>query len=79
MKMSLILAVLVLASCKKPEAAVQAPAPASPAVPAPAEKMEPDAAMKYVTGLQADVKRAEEAKKKADAANAKAKEANKIP
>lgn len=77
MKTALILAVLVLAACKKPEPA--APAPASPVLPAPAEKIEPDAAMKYVTGLQAAVKRAEEAKKKADAANAKAKEAEKLP
>lgn len=76
MKIALVLAALVLASCQKPEPAVQAPAPASPDLPAPAEKMDPDAAMKYVTGLQAEVKRASEAKEKADAANKKAAEAN---
>lgn len=79
MRIALVLAVLILAACKKDEPAAQAPAPASPDVPAPAEKMDPDAAMKYVTGLQAEVKRASEAKAKADAANKKAAEANKIP
>ncbi len=79
MKIVLVLAVLVLAACKKTEPAAQAPAAATPELPAPAEKMNPDAAMKYVTGLQAEVKRVSEAKAKADAANAKAKEAEKLP
>lgn len=81
MKSALVLAVLVLAACKKPQPLAETPAPpaAGPALPQPAEKMDPDAAMKYVTGLQADVKRASEAKAKADAANKKAAEANKIP
>ena len=69
MKAILVLAALALASCKesKPTAAAQP------------QKMEPNQAMKYVTGLQADVKRAEEAKAKADAANKKAQEAEKLP
>jgi len=79
MKALFVLVALALASCKESKPVVEAP-PAPPAgTPAPAEKMEPDAAMKYVTGLQESVKRAEEAKKKADAANRKAKEAEKLP
>ena len=46
-----------------------------PAEPPP---MEQNRAEKYVSGLQADVKRAQEAKEKADAANKKSEEAQKV-
>lgn len=67
--MKLLIAAAVLAcACK--------PTPPVPEVEAP---MERNRAEKYVSGLQADVKRAQEAKDKADAANKKAEEAKKLP
>lgn len=74
---ALALAVLVIsAACKPSKPMVEADAAAEPAPGAPEER---NAAEKYVSGLQADVKRAQEAKAKADAANAQAQEANKLP
>jgi len=78
MKIALVLAALALASCKESKPAAEAPAP-SAAEPAPGTPMEPNKAVKYVQDLQADVKRAEEAKAKADAANKKAREAENPP
>ena len=69
MKAALIMLVLAGAACK-------APKPPEPEAGTPMEK---NRAEKYVSGLQADVKRAEEAKAKADAANKKAQEAEKLP
>lgn len=45
----------------------------------PVPSAEPNKAVKYVGGLQADVKLAEEAKAKAEAANKKAQEAEALP
>jgi len=73
MKIALIALVLAGAACK-------APKPPEPAAePAAESPMEKNRAEKYVSGLQADVKRAEEAKAKADAANKQAQEAEKLP
>jgi hypothetical protein len=52
------------------------PPKAEPEAEAPVEKNKLE---KYVQGLQEDVKRAEAAKAKADAANRKAQEAEKLP
>ncbi len=65
MKIALLIVALA-AACK----------PAKPAAEAPAE---PNRAEKYVSGLQTDVKRAQEAKDKADAAVKKTQEAEKLP
>lgn len=78
MKTLFVLAALAFASCKESKPAVEASAPPAAAAAQP-QKMEPNQAMKYITGLQADVKRAEEAKAKADAANKRALEAGKLP
>ena len=76
MKTALFVLILSVLACKpsQPEAE---PAPA--AVPAAENPADQNKVEKYVAGLQEDVKRAEEAKKKADAANSKAKEAEKLP
>lgn len=74
MKAVLLIAALA-AACGAPTGSTPAEAPPPPAAENP---VEPDKALKYVQGLQADVKRAQEAKAKADAANKKAKEAEKI-
>jgi hypothetical protein len=74
----MLAAALALGACKaaKPPAPVQAvPAP----VPAAEAPMEQNRAEKYVSGLQADVKRAQDVKDKADAANKKSEEAQKVP
>lgn len=63
MKAALLLAVILAAACDSPK----------PPVP------EANKAVKYVGGLQADVKLAEDAKAKAEAANKKAQEAEKLP
>lgn len=78
MKKFLILAAFAAVSCKAPKPpAAEAPAPA--AEPAAEVPMDKNRVEKYVSGLQADVKRAQEAKEKADAANKKAQEAEKLP
>lgn len=63
MKAAFLLAVILGAACDAPK------------TPTP----ETNKAVKYVGGLQADVKLAEDAKAKADAANKKAQEAEKLP
>lgn len=65
MKTALFALILAAAACDSPK----------PPVPA----AEPNKAVKYVGGLQADVKLAEDAKAKAEAANTKAQEAEKLP
>jgi len=60
---ALLLAVVTAAACGSPK---------PPAA-------EPSKAVQYVSGLQADVKLAQDAKDKADAANKKAREAEKLP
>lgn len=65
MKAAFFLIVILAAACDSPK----------PPVPA----AEPNKAVKYVGGLQADVKLAEEAKAKAEAANKKAQEAEALP
>lgn len=72
----LLAAALALAACKAPKPPEAAPAAAEPS---PEIPMERNRAEKYVKSLQEDVKRAVEAKAKADAANKKAQEANKLP
>ncbi len=74
MKAVLLIAALAAAAGRAPTGSDSAEAP----TPAAENPVEPDKALKYVQGLQADVKRAQEAKTKADAANKKAKEAEKI-
>lgn len=74
MKTLLLSLVALAAACRKP----QPPAP-QPPVPEAAPAMEPNAAARYVEGLRDDVKRAEAARSKADGANQKAQEAEKIP
>ena len=71
-----LVAALVLGACK----AAKPPVPEGGAPPAPAAEapIDQNRAEKYVSGLQADVKRAQEAKEKADAANKKAAEAEKV-
>lgn len=71
MKIALLIVALA-AACKPSKPAVEAPAAAAPA-PADQNKVE-----KYVSGLQVDVKRAQEAKEKADAAVKKTDEGEKI-
>ncbi|MBI4060583.1 MAG: hypothetical protein HY403_04065 [Elusimicrobia bacterium] len=65
MKTALVLAALAVAACK----------PSQPAAETPAD---PNRVEKYVGGLQTDVKRAQEAKEKADAANKELEEAQRI-
>lgn len=60
-------------------AAVACDAPKPPPVPEAGTPMEQNKAEKYVSGLQEDVKRAQEAKEKAEAANKKAQEAETLP
>lgn len=82
MKIALLIAVLAAASaCKAPKPPVPGapPVPAVAAEPAAESPMEKNKVEKYVGGLQADVKRAQEAKEKADAAIKKTQEAEKIP
>lgn len=69
MKALLLIAALA-AACKGPKAPVPAAAQPSP---------DQNRVEKYVGGLQSDVKRAQEVKEKADAANKKSEEAEKIP
>lgn len=66
MRPALLALALAAAACKGGEPAAEVP-------------MEKNKAEKYVQGLREDVKRAVEAKAKADAANKKAQEANKLP
>lgn len=73
MRAALCALVLAGAACRQAE---PPPPAAEPAVEVPMDKNKVE---KYVAGLQADVKRAQEAKEKADAANKKAQEANKLP
>lgn len=75
MKIALLVVVLA-AACKPAKPIVEAPAAAVPAAEAP---MEQNKAEKYVSGLQADVKRAQAVKEKADAAVKKTDEAGKLP
>ncbi len=71
MKTALVIAVLAVAACKPSTPAAETAAP-------PAESpVEKNRVEKYVGALQADVKRAQEAKEKADAASKKAVEAMK--
>ncbi|MDD5303623.1 MAG: hypothetical protein PHS14_11010 [Elusimicrobia bacterium] len=81
MKTALLIAALAAAACKAPKPPVpgEPPVPAVAAEPAAESPMEPNKAEKYVSGLQADVKRAGEAKAKADAAAKKTEESGKIP
>lgn len=72
MKTALLIAALAASACRAPN---EAPTP-KPPVPT-AAPMEPNRAEKYVSGLQADVKRAREAKEKLDAANKKTDESQK--
>ena len=72
-------ALLLAAAACKPKAPAPASAPAGAAVPAAESPMEQNKAEKYVSGLQLDVKRAQEAKDKADAAIKKAQEAAAVP
>lgn len=65
MKIALLIVALA-ASCK----------PAKPVVEAPVEQNKVE---KYVSGLQTDVKRAQEAKEKADAAIKRTQETEKLP
>ncbi|MDP3542775.1 MAG: hypothetical protein Q8T11_09965 [Elusimicrobiota bacterium] len=67
MKTAFILVVILGAACD------------SPKPPVPKAGTEPNKAVKYVGGLQTDVKLAEEAKAKAEAANKKAQEAETLP
>ncbi|MBI5246893.1 MAG: hypothetical protein HY923_06900 [Elusimicrobia bacterium] len=76
MKILALLAVVLLAACKPKAPAVEAAAPV--AAPAPVPVAEQNAAEKYVSGLQDQVKKASDAKTKADAANKSASEANKV-
>ena len=71
MKVLILLAVVFAAACKPktPVVEVVAPAPVAPA---------PNAAEKYVSGLQDQVKKAQDAKTKADAAVKGTAEANKV-
>ena len=73
MKIALLIVALA-GACKPVKPVVEAPA--APAAEAP---MEQNRVEKYVSGLQSSVKRAHEAKEKADAAVKKADEAGKIP
>ena len=75
MKLALFVLALAAVSCKPSKPMAEAPA----SEPAPAPEMDKNVAEKYVSGLQADVKRAQAAKEKADAANKKAEEAQKLP
>ncbi len=69
MKTALFALLLVAAACDAPK----------PPVPEAGTPMEKNKAEKYVSGLQEDVKRAQEAKEKAEAANKKAQEAETLP
>jgi hypothetical protein len=69
MRTGLLLAALAVAACKPAKPMVEVPVPA-----AQAPALDGNAAERYVGGLQSDVKRAQEAKAKADAANAQAEE-----
>ena len=71
MKIALLI-VVIAAACKPSKPAAEAPAAAE-------SPMEQNKVEKYVGGLQADVKRAQEAKEKADAAVKKTDEAGKLP
>lgn len=76
---SLPLLVVLAAACK-PAAKPVVEAPAAPAgQPEAAPMMEKNAAEKYVSGLQADVKRAEAVRDKANAAVKKEEESGKAP
>lgn len=74
MKIALLLVALA-AACKAPKP----PAPDAPPVPAVSAPADQNRVEKYVGGLQTDVKRAQEAKEKADAAVKKTQEAEKLP
>ena len=71
--MRAILVLAALAAACKPKL----PAAAAPAAAAPAPEL--NRAEKYVGALQNDVKRAQDAKEKADAAVKKEQEAEKVP
>lgn len=64
----LLLAAVLAAACKSKAPEVAAPAPAPADQPAPAPMMDKNEAEKYVKGLKDDVKRAEAARDKANAA-----------
>lgn len=70
MRLALLALVALSAACKNEP---------KPPVPEAGTPMEKNRAEKYVEGLREDVKRAQEAKAKADAANRKAQEAEKLP
>ncbi len=75
----ILLSAVLLAACK-PAAKPVVEAPAAPAgQPEAAPVMEKNAAEKYVGGLQADVKRAEAARDKANAAVKKEEESGTPP
>jgi hypothetical protein len=77
--MKALLLIAVLAAACKPSKPV-AEAPAAPAgQPEPAPAMDKNTAEKYVSGLQADVKRAEAARDKANEAVKKEQESGKAP
>lgn len=76
MKTVLILVALSVVACKAPKPAAVSTTPGD-AVPGAVAPMEQNQAEKYVSGLQADVKRAQAAKEKADAAIKKTDEAQK--
>jgi hypothetical protein len=68
MKTFLALAALLLAACKPSKPPMPVVAEPAGAVPPAESPVDQNRAEKYVSGLQADVKRAQEAKEKADAA-----------
>lgn len=68
MRTALCFLILAAAACKPSKPMVEAVPAAEPAAESP---MEQNKAEKYVSALQADVKRAQEAKEKADAATKK--------